>query len=92
MQYKIVEDFLIYDREMLCRIVFKKHMHGENIMVKKSKTSVKEEIIAPVKEETLASSKNGEKFDFFYILAGGGALLMIILIIFIILRYVLHIV
>jgi len=66
-------------------------MHGENIMVKKSKPLVKEETIAVKEEETTASGKYGEGINFFYVFAGGGALLVIILIIFIILRYVFHI-
>ncbi len=58
-----------------------------------SKTPIKEEAItAPVDEETPASGKDGEKFDFFYVLAGGGVLIGVILIIFIVLRYVLHVV
>ena len=73
-------------------------MHSENIMVKKSKPSVKvepiasdkEETIASVKEEPITSGKDGEGIDFFYILAGGGILIGIILVIFLIFRYVLH--
>jgi len=58
-----------------------------------SKTPIKEDaIIDSVNEETTASGKDGERFDFFYVLAGGGALIGVILIIFIILRYVLHMV
>jgi hypothetical protein len=78
-------------------------MHGENIMVKKSKpsvkvesiASVKDEILESVKEETIASGKekdaeDGKGIDFFYILTGGGVLIGILMVIFIIFRYVLH--
>lgn len=58
-----------------------------------SKTPIKEDAItASVDEETTASGKDGETFDFFYVLAGGGVLIGVILIIFIVLRYVLHMV
>jgi hypothetical protein len=71
-------------------------MHGENIMAKKSKpsvkaesiASVKEEPVVSVKEETIPSGKDGEGINFFYILAGGGILIGIILIVFGILPYV----
>ena len=73
-------------------------MHGENIMVKKSKPSVKVESIASDKEEPIVSDKekpipsgkDGEGIDFFYVLAGGGILIGVILVIFLIFRYVLH--
>jgi hypothetical protein len=78
-------------------------MHGENIMVKKYKPSVKVESIASVKDETIESVKEdtiasgkekeveeGKGIDFFYILTGGGILIGILMVIFIIFRYVLH--
>lgn len=77
-------------------------MHGENIMVKKSKPSVKGESIASVKDETIAVKEEatasgkekeveeGKGIDFFYILTGGGALIGVIFVVFILLRYVLH--
>lgn len=94
----------IYKRQVLpsneekCFVdVIHTDMHSENIMVKKSKpsvkgepiASVKEEPIVSVKEEPITSGKDGERIDFFYVLAGGGILIGVILVIFIILRYVL---
>jgi hypothetical protein len=51
-------------------------------MVKEFKT--------PVKQESKATARGGEGFDFFYILAGGGVLIGLILVVFVLLRYVLH--
>jgi hypothetical protein len=69
-----------------------------NIIVKKSKPSVKvkskasvREEDTAVKEETIAAVVDGGKIDFFYLMNGAGVLIGIIYIIFGILHYVLRI-
>lgn len=73
-------------------------MYSENIMVKKSKPSVKGESLASVKgetvesvkEETIASGGENEGFDAVRILMAIGVLFCVISLAFILLRYVLH--
>jgi hypothetical protein len=75
-------------------------MHGEHIMAKKSKpsgnvesiTSVKEETIEPVREETTVSGKENEGFDAVRILMAIGGLFCVLFLVFFILRYVLHVI
>ena len=67
-------------------------------MVKKSKTSAKEESNVLVKEETIAvkeesttSGKDGEGIDAVRILMAIGGFFCVIVLVFFILRYVLHV-
>ena len=72
------------------------HIHGDNIMAKKSKPSGKAESkpsgkaesLASVKEETVVSVEDGGIIDFFYLMNGAGVLIGIIFVIFILFHYV----
>ena len=64
------------------------HIHGDNIMAKKSKPSGKAGSLASVKEETVVSVEEGGIIDFFYLMNGVGVLIGIIFIIFILFHYV----
>ena len=81
---------------MLCRI---EHSTARKIMAKKSKSSVKGESKSSVKEETIApdtevyipTPESGGIINFYYLFGGSGILMTIFMIVYLLLHYVFHI-